>query len=62
MVFRTFKYSLKTALDTHAVMSKSVRPKNLTDKILFGLKKKINIPAAYFIFRTDKIFKFSPND
>ena len=31
-------------------MSKSVRPKNLTDKISFGL-------TAYFIVHTDMIFK-----
>ena len=42
-------------------MSKSVRPKDLTDKISFGLTK-INISAAYFIVRTDKIFKISLND
>ena len=42
-------------------MSKSVRPKDLTAKISFGLQK-INISAAYFIVRTDKIFKTSPND
>ena len=42
-------------------MSKSVRPKDLTDKISFGLTKN-NISAAYFIVWTDKIFKISPND
>ena len=43
------------------VMLKSVRPKDLTDKISFGLTK-FYISAAYFIVRTDKIFKISPND
>ena len=42
-----------------AVMSKSVRLKDLTDKISFGLTHNINISAAYFIVRTDKIFKIS---
>ena len=42
-------------------MSKSVRLKDLTDKISFGLTK-FYISAAYFIVRTDKIFKISPND
>ena len=42
-------------------MSKSVRPKDLTDKISFGLTK-FYISAAYFIVRTDEIFKISPND
>ena len=42
-------------------MSKSVRPKDLTDKISFGLTKN-NISAAYFIVRTGEIFKISPND
>ena len=42
-------------------MSKSVRPKDLTDKISFKLTK-INISAAYFIVRTEMIFKTSPND
>ena len=42
-------------------MSKSVRSKDLTDKISFGLTK-IDISASYFIVRTDKIFKISPND
>ena len=43
-------------------MSKSVRPKDLTDKISFELTEKINISAAYFIVWNDKIFKISPND
>ena len=42
-------------------MSKNVRPKDLTGNISFGLTKK-NISAAYFIVRTDKILKISPND
>ena len=42
-------------------MSKSVRPKDLTDKISFGLTKK-NISAEYFIVWTDKIFQISLND
>ena len=44
-----------------SVMSKNVRPKDLTGNISFGLTKK-NISAAYFIVRTDKILKISPND
>ena len=44
-----------------SVMSESVRPKDLTDKILFELTKN-NISAAYFIVRNDKIVKISPND
>ena len=43
-------------------MLQSVRPKDLADEIPFGLTKKINIYAAYFIVQTDKIFKISPND
>ena len=42
-------------------MSKSVRPKDLADKISFGLTK-VYISAAYFIVWTDKIFKIIPND
>ena len=43
-------------------MSKSVRPKDLTDKISCGLTKYSYFSAAYFIVRTDKIFKISWND
>ena len=42
-------------------MSKRVIPKDLTDKIHLDLQK-INISVAYFIVRTDKIFKFNQND
>ena len=45
----------------HAVMSKSVRPKDLTDKRTF-IRTDKKISAAYFIVRTDNIFKISPND
>ena len=51
----------RVVFSCNSVMSKSVRPKDLTDKISFGLTKK-NISAAYFIVWTDKIFKISPND
>ena len=44
-----------------AVMLKNVRPKDLTDKISFGLTK-MNISATHSIVRTDKIFKINPND
>ena len=50
-----------SSLLVQSVMSKSVRPKDLTGKFSFGLTKK-NISAAYFIVRTDKMFKISPND
>ena len=43
------------------VMPKSVRPKDLTDKNSLRLTKNNISAAAYFIVRTDKIFKISPN-
>ena len=42
-------------------MLKSVRPKDLTDKFHLDWQN-INISAAYFIVRTDKIFKIGWND
>ena len=60
----TFTFWVKNVIFTlvkTSVMSKSVGPKDLTDKISFGLTK-FYIPAAYFIVLTDKTFKISPND